>query len=460
MSIIEVPDEFDHEADVIVVGGGTAGLPAAIVVAESGLKATVLESMSTCGGSFNMIAGDFAIAGSEEQIGQGIDDSPEIFCADMIDVCGADPQLARAYVDNQIHGYRMLKEGGIVFPAVNILPGHSRPRGLSVRGLGPKMVKAMEKMARNRGVKILFGHRAKRLIMDGQSGDVLGLRASTDDKIKSFRARRAVILATGGFGRNREMIAEYAPEMVDAIPKMPAGHLGDGLRMGLDAGAATADIGCAVAPSWPVCIETHSNALLGLWFGGIMVNVDGNRFHDESSAESFYGPMTGAGMRQPGGVYWVVFNGKIKEQVKDLERCKLYKAETIDELAKIAGLDAAGLTRTIDTYNNDIDHTGYDKVFKRKFQFGSQRALVRLDVPPFYAIKCVTSITSIKGGLRINARAQVLNNFNEIVPGLYAAGEVTGGLHTKSYLLGAMSSAAFTFGIIAAGNAINEPPRQ
>ena len=470
MAVVEVPKKWDHEADVIIVGGGTAGLPAAIVVAEAGLKATVLESRPTCGGSLKMVVGAFAIAGSDEQKEQGIEDSPELFYEDLLNICGADPQIARAYVDNQLDAYRMFREQGIKFPGVNPFPRHSRVRGLGwLWGMGPEMVKALEDRARNRNVEILFRHRASRLITEPQTGKVIGLRVSLKEETKNFKAKRAVILATGGFGRNRQMIAEYCPEMVDGTPMMPPSHLGDGLKMALAVGAATKDIGIAVAPAWPICIERHQNVIAATRWGGIMVNVDGKRFHDESCSEGFYGPMTGAGMRQPGGVYWIVYNGRISENVREnedeghvaaVDKSKKYEADTIEGLAKSAGIDAKGLKETIDKYNGDIDSEGYDTVLGRKFQWGSTRPLVKIETFPFYAVKCVTAITSMKGGLKINACGQVLNQYDEVIPGLYAAGEVTGGLNTKMYLLGVMSSGSMTFGIIAGKNAAKEPAWQ
>ncbi len=469
MSTTEIPGKWDHEADVIIAGGGTAGLPAGITIAEAGLHATILESSPACGGSFHMVAGDVAIAGSDEQQAAGINDSPEIFYRDLMDLCGADPEIARVYVDNQLDSYNLLKSQGIQWPNVNTLPGHSRPRGLKSSGFGSQMVKALEDRAHSAGVEILTRHRATRLITHPSTGRIIGLKVSVKDETRNFKAKKAVVLASGGFGRNREMLAEYAPEMVDCIPKMPTAHLGDGLRMGLAVGAATKDLGSAVAPSWPVCIETHSNALRALFWGGILVNVHGKRFHDESCSEGFYGPMAKAGMKQPGGFYWVVYDQRALEEMKrhstevefaDIERCKKHEATTIEALANSAGIDARGLTETIDKYNRDIDSAGYDTVFGRKFQLGKERPLVRIDRPPFYAIKCVTSITSLKGGLKINGRAQVVNQYGEIIPGLYAAGEVTGGLHTRTYLLGVMSSAAMTFGIIAGRNAVKEPAWQ
>jgi len=472
MAVVEVPKKWDYETDVIVVGGGTAGLPAAITVAGAGLKAAILESRPACGGSFNMVAGAFAIAGSDEQKEAGIEDSPEVFYQDLIDIAGAVPELARAFADDQLDAYRMITQLGVKFPGLVKHPGHSFNRCLGwLHGLGPSMVKALENGARDRGVEILFRHRVTRLITDPQTGKVVGLQVSVGDETKNFGAKRAVILATGGFGRNREMIAEYAPRMVDAYPKMPVGHLGDGLKMGLAVGAATKDISIAVAPSWPLCRETHSNALWVIYWGAIMVGADGKRFHDESCSEAFYGPMTGAGMNQPGGTYWIVYNDAIRanvgliddtternmSHVEDIAKCKQYETNTIEELAKSAGIDAEGLKVTIDKYNSDVDSVGYDTVFGREHQFGELRSLVKIDTPQFCAIKCVTSTTSMKGGLKINGRSQVLNQYDEVIPGLYAAGEVTGGLHTKTYLLGTMTSSSMTFGIIAARNAVKEP---
>ena len=317
MAVVEVPKKWDHEADVVIIGGGTAGLPAAIVVAEAGLKATILESRASCGGSFKMVVGSFAIAGSDEQKEQGIDDSPDLFYEDMVNVCGAEPEIARAYADNQLDAYRMLKDESVKFPGVNPFPNHNRVRGLSwLWGLGPKMVKALEDRARRSGVEILLKHRATRLITDPQSGRVIGLQVNAEDETKNFKARKAVVLASGGFGRNREILSEYCPEMVDATPMMPPSHLGDGLKMGLSVGATTKDIGIAAAPAWPICIETHKNVLAATRWGGIMVNVDGKRFHDESCSEGFYGPMTGAGMKQPGAVYWMVYTDDIGKKIR------------------------------------------------------------------------------------------------------------------------------------------------
>jgi len=222
-----------------------------------------------------------------------------------------------------------------------------------------------------------------------------------------------------------------------------------------------------VAPAWPICIETHQNNVWAANWGGILVNVNGERFHDESQAEGFYGPMTGVGMKQPGGVYWVIFNEQIINdiraanpiKVRSVEKSKKYQADTVEELAGSAGIDVDGLKQTVTKYDSDVESKKYDTVFGRQHQCGAARPLIKITMPPLYAVKCVTATTSMKGGLKINGKCQVLTNYGEVIPGLYAAGEVTGGLHTKTYLLAIMTSSAMTLGIIAGQSVINEPDK-
>ncbi|MFC1846399.1 FAD-binding protein [Chloroflexota bacterium] len=476
MSVDDMPNKWDHETDVIIVGGGTAGLPASIKVAEAGLKATVLETRKMCGGSCRMAWGSFNTAGSEEQKERGIEDNPEILYNDMVNVSGADPDVARAYADHQLEAYEMVRDEGVRFPGVVLLPGHSKPRGLgslSIGNLGLQMINALENRAKRKGVEILSEHRATRLIIDPAKKRVAGVVVQVKGETKKFKANKAVILTSGGFGRNAEMVREYAPDMVNCVPVMPPSHMGDGLKMGLAVGAATQDIGKAVAPAWPIDADTHSNTLRALNFGGIMVSAKGERFADESYPDSFYGPMTGAGMMQEGGFYYTVYTQKTRDDMFEagegyakgggpdfmmaLDRCKQIKADSIEELAKAAGIDTAGLKKTIDKYNADIDKEGHDTVFGRKYQKGGMpQEIFKLDTAPFYAVKCVTAVTSMKGGLRINGRGQVLNQYGEVIPGLYAGGEVTGGLCGKTYLLGVMTSASMAQGIAAGINASQE----
>jgi len=473
MSAAPLPKKWDHETDVIIIGGGTAGLPAAIKVREAGQKATVLEWRPQCGGSLGMIVGAVAFAGTDEQKAAGIKDGPDMLYDDLVNVGGAVPAIARKLADTQLEAYRIFKEEGFVWPGIVALPGHCATRGFGwMLNYGPAVVKTLENRAKKDGAEILFHHKAKRLIIAPETGRVIGVQVEVGKELKNFKARRGVIIGTGGFGRNREMVAEYAPYMVDCVPKMPISHKGDGLKMALDVGAATKDIGIAVAGSWPVSQETHSRAIWALDWGGIMVNVNGERFFMESSAEGFYGRMTEAGMRQPGGVYWVILDQNVFDHVgtsqvkgtiernmahfKDIDNCAKVKADTLEELAKKSGINVENFVKSVKKYNSDIDSVGYDTVFGRKYQFGTNRPIWKLN-PPYYAIKCVTCTTSFKGGVKIDADCRVLNHYDDPIPSLYAAGEVAGGLWSHSYMLAVMTSGSMAQGVIAAKAVVKEP---
>jgi fumarate reductase flavoprotein subunit len=334
---------------------------------------------------------------------------------------------------------------------------------------GPLVVQCLENKARKVGAEILFRHRAKKLIQDPVTKKVIGVVVEAGGQTLNFKAKKGVIISSGGFGRNKEMIHEYAPYMVDCVAKMPLGHMGDGLKMALELGAATKDIGVSVAGSWPVSIDTHSRCIWALDWGGIMVNVHGTRFYKESSEEGFYGRMTEAAMRQPGHVYWVIFDQWILDHVgtsqvkgtiernmahfRDVDNCAKVKADTPEELAKLAGVDVEGFKATMARYNGDIEKYGYDTEFNRKYQFGEARPVQKLN-PPFYAAKCVTSTTSFKGGIKVDPDMRVIDNFGDAIPGLYAAGEVAGGLWGTSYMLAVMTSGAMAQGVIAARSAV------
>jgi fumarate reductase flavoprotein subunit len=190
--------------------------------------------------------------------------------------------------------------------------------------------------------------------------------------------------------------------------------------------------------------------------------MNGKRFWDEGLRTSFYGMITREGMRQPGGLYWVVFDEKARKQLElsRMGKVKPHQANTIEEVAKKAGIDPKGLKATVDKYNSDIESVGYDTVFDRRTLVGVDGTPITIDTPPFYAIRLTATTTSFKGGLKINSRCQVVNQYDEVIPGLYAAGEVTGGLWGAdgTYLPNTMVPAAMTFGRVAGMNAAAETP--
>jgi fumarate reductase flavoprotein subunit len=461
----KIPKEWDRETDVLVIGAGTAGLPAGIAVKEAGAEVLVLESTRSCGGSGNLIAAGGSFAGTPLQKKLGVADSPERLYQDGVEVAEGAPELWRTYADHQLDTYYWLVDigaGPVRDDMVMAVPGHRVPRMHLFEGM--KAMAAVEKDTRAHGVEILMGHRATRLVYDWEQERVIGAQVQVGDKVMHFRARKAVLLTAGSFGRSKEMLAEYGKRFLDCMPLMAPGHLGDGLRMGLDLGAATKDIGNAVVASLAVCTTTKSDRpLFAVVSGGIAVNVNGERFYDESCPKGYYGHLTDAGLDQPGKVFWLVYNQKILEMpfIKDQAHSwHAFEGKTPEELANNAGFNAENFVKTLARYNDDIESEGYDTVFGRKRCTWGGAEVFSLE-GHYYAVKCVTSITSFKGGLRVNGRFQVVNQYGEAIKGLYAAGEVIGGLFAKGAYLGGVNwSSALTFGRVAGRNAAFEVVRR
>jgi fumarate reductase flavoprotein subunit len=463
MTKASVPDKWDHETDVLIVGAGTAGIPAGLAALEAGAKATVLELTTMTGGSGNLILAGAAFAGTEWQKKAGIEDSPQLLYKDGVEIAEGMPEIWRVYADNQIDTFNWLMSIGAPPERDELMmpPGHRVTRLHFY--VGAEAMQKIEQEAKRKNLEILFNHRALRTITDPKTGRVLGLKVKVKDKLLNFKAKRAVIIATGGFGRNREMLKEYGQRFIDCVPLMAPGHLGDGLKMGLDLGAATKDIGHSVVASLPACTETKADrATTAIFMGGILVNVHGKRFYDESCPKGYYGNLTDAAMDEPEGLFWIVYDSKTRSIpiVGDvIGKCKEFKADTFEELAKISGTNVKGLTETVAKYNEDIESEGYDTVLGRKHLVSVHGEPIPLDTPPYYAVKCTTSITSFKGGLKVNTRCQVQTNYDEVIPGLYAVGEVAGGLFGKGiYLGGTMWPAAMTFGRLTGRSAAFDSP--
>ena len=454
MPLLEIP--WDGEADVIVIGGGNAGLPAAITAYDKGAKVMVLETSSGMASSLAMIAGGTPFAGTDIQKMQGIKDSADQLYEEAIKVSGGDPELWRAIVDHQMETYEWLESIGAKPEKVVLAPGHLVARSIRFEGHGPGLCKVLRKAAEDRGLDIRYKHHAEKLIVDPDKGRVIGVRARSGNKVLNFRARKAVILTTGGFVSNPELVKEFGPEYAGLVPTAPPTHKGDGLKMALAVGAATAGIGLAVCPSMSICVETGS-VLSMTRYGGILVNKDGKRWCNEATSpmETYtirYKELLG---QDPSGLHFSIFDEGMKQTnpygVESRE--KIYSAPTIEGLAEALGLDPKALKATIDEYNSDIVKYGYDRKYGRKLQGMTKpnEPPMKLDKPPFYGIKCKICLTSMKGGLKINPKNQVIDQFGSVIPGLYAAGEIAGGLTgiPSHYYTGTMTLQAFEQGRIA-----------
>ena len=457
MSLSKVPEKWDGEADVIVVGGGNAGLPAAITAHDKGAKVMVIETSGGMASSLAMIAGGTPFTGTDLQKAEGIEDSPDQLYKEAVEVSGGSPELWRALADRQEEVYEWLKSLGAIPERVLLAPGHLVRRSIKFEGHGPALCKILRDATASKDIDMRYHHRAEKLIQDPESGRVIGITAKHDNKVLSFRARKAVILTTGGFCQNLDIVKEFGPHFADLVPTAPPTHQGDGLKMAMAIGAGTDGLGLAVCPSLPVGAETLQFVNAGL-MGGITVDKDGKRFGNEATEE--LGTYTEKHKicldRDPTGLHITVSD----QAIRDLNappttaiREPIYKADTIEELEKQLGIPTGNLKATVDEYNSDIEKYGYEKQFGRRLlgMAWPDKPVMKIDTPPYYAVKNKICLTSMKGGLRINGKCQIIDQFGDVIPGLYAAGEISGGLERipHHYYTGRMTVQAFTQGRIA-----------
>jgi fumarate reductase flavoprotein subunit len=244
----------------------------------------VLEASGGMASSLAMIAGGTPFTGTDLQEAEGIKDSPDQLYDEAVKVSGGSPELWRALADRQHEVYEWLKSLGAKPEAVLLAPGHLVRRSIKFEGHGPALCKVLRDTVAKKGIDVRYKHRAQKLIVDPKSGRVIGVSAKADDKVKNFKAKKAVVLTTGGFCQNLEIVKEFGPHYADLVPTAPPTHQGDGLKMAMAIGAGTDGLGLAVCPSMPVGAETLQFVNSGL-MGGITVDRDGKRFGNEATED-------------------------------------------------------------------------------------------------------------------------------------------------------------------------------
>jgi fumarate reductase flavoprotein subunit len=453
-------EEGEGAPDVIVIGAGLAGLAAAIEAAKHGARVTLLEKQEAPGGSTIMSGGSFAFADSDEQRAAGLVDSPQALRDDLLKV-GAyanDTRLVDAYVANQAETYAWLKSVGVTFPTVFAAGGQSVPR--SHRTDPKELIRLLHAAARATGaITIETGCRVRRLATDSGGAKVTGVvLEDAQGHERHIEAARGVVIASGGFSRNEELLAIFAPAQKNAQRMGGAGNTGDGLLMAWKLGAGVRDMGFIKGTfgSHPTATPDEYKPLLAIYRGAIAVNKSGRRFVNEAISYKVIGDRC---LEQEGAIAFQVFD----QPVFDLsdagvpafdiheayEAGRIVRANTLTELATKLGVDAQGLQGTVAAYNRDIPH-GRDSSFGRvglsNEDFGT---LTPIETAPFYGYPCTSVVLATYCGLAVDDGMRVLDVFGEPIEGLYAAGEVVGGLHGAAYMSSSANGKAAIFGRLA-----------
>ncbi|MGI5172802.1 flavocytochrome c [Treponema sp. OMZ 840] len=452
--------------DIVVVGGGGAGLSAAIEAAGAGSKVILVEKMAILGGNTLLSYAELACPNNWLQTEKGIQDSPEQFAKEMYEGGGklAKKELVDIIAYNATDAALWLRDTiGVKYQDYLVHEGgHSVPRAVEPIELGPGMIRPLKEYAEKLGVEILLNTKAEELIKD-KTGKITGVKAMQKDGTPVIlETKKAVILAAGGFGANVEMRQKYNTrwETLDASVKTtnsPA-IVGEGIIMAEKAGANL--IGMEHIQLYP-----FNNPITGVFYGIeapswsgeglIYVNKDGKRFVNEVGMRD----ARAEGILAQGGVAYAIYNQEVADRLHLEEKFKdeyaktladgvFFKANTLEEVAKRFDINAENLVKTMDAYNKGIS-TNTD-------EFGRTTSMVTMKTGPWFILKGVVSVHHTMGGIEINEKAQVLDVNGNIIPGLYAAGEITGGIHGNNRVGTCAISDIVVFGRIAGSNASKE----
>lgn len=453
---------MDLHTELVVVGGGLAGFSAALEAAQAGRHVILIEKLNDTGGSSAMSGGCLAFAGTDLQRQAQVNDSSEQLFKDLREVgqFENDEQLVRAYVDHQLDTYEWLKRAGVKFGTnIEASSGQSVPR---VHNVDPAdMVRTLQARAIESGkVQIMLGAAAQRLIQAIENGRIIGVSVTQEDRSFSIYGSHGVVLASGGFCRNAELVHRYAPQYDNAVFIGGDGNVGDGLKMAWKLGADHRDmIYIKGTFGKHPTDETNHHSCLAVYKGAIAVNQDGKRFVDESLSYKLLGD---ACMRQPYGATFQILDHDILKSGDDLTRILdlerrleeglMIQADTLEELAALIEVPPKTLLETVASYNHFVD-AGEDLEFGRRHLVHEYGDLVRIETGPFYAYPSTAAVYGTYCGLSIDPNMKVLDVYGQPLEGLFAAGEIVGGLHGAAYMTGTALGKAAIFGRIAARSA-------
>ena len=483
------------DADIAIVGAGGAGMTAAITAAAEGKSVVILESQPMVGGNSVRATGGMnagkTVYQDENEFGEsagvektlktaaekyadnetitalaatvaeqwaayqanptGYFDSVELMELDtMIGGKGInDPALVETLCSNSADAIDWLGEQGITLNSVSSAGGASvkrihRPVNEEgkVVSVGAYMVPLLEEDCQKAGVQMMLNTTATEILTD-DNGAAVGIKATGASGETITINAKAVILTSGGFGANMDMVVEYKPELKGFMTTNAPGILGQGIKMAQAIGADTVDMDqIQIHPT--VQYDSASLITEGLrGDGAVLINSEGKRFIDEVGTRDV---VSAAEIAQPGSYSWLIIDQKMVDDSSVIQgyikKGYTFEGKTYEELAEQIGVDGAALAETMNTWNGYVEA-------KNDPDFGRTSFADKLDTAPYYAIKVTAGVHHTMGGLKINTNTEVLNENGEIIPGLFAAGEVTGGVHGANRLGGTAVSDFVVFGRIA-----------
>lgn len=446
----------EKETDVVVIGGGGAGFAAAVSAKEEGADVMLLEKLASVGGNTLISGGEYAAPANELQEEEGIEDSKELYAED-IEEAGGDPELIEVIADHATEDAYWLRDdiGVEWLDSLMFFGGHSVKRSLiPAAHTGNELIKNYLKKTEELGIDVQTEADVKEILTE--DGKVCGVKVETADGEMIVKAK-SVVIASGGFGSNDEMTYENDNEIDEHVLSTNSpGATGDGILMAQELGADTVDMD--KIQLYPICdVETGKLLYSGdtrLVGGALLVNKEGERFVEELDTRRAISMAIKDQTDHVGYLLWDETSNETtgtmasnpQEAESLYERGLMVKADTIEELAEHFEIDKDALIETVNKFNEN-------SAKEEDPDFNLRMLGWQVKDAPFYMMKAGPAVHHTMGGLKIDPEAQVINTDGEWIDGLYAAGEVTGGIH-GSNRLGSVAMADITvFGRIAGQNA-------
>ena len=490
-----------EDADIVIIGAGGAGLSAALEAAAQGAqRVVVLEMTGKTGGSLNFTSGSMSAANTIIQQEDGIEDTVESYIADILKTgsdFGGKPsvELVTEFCTEDTEVFNWLYENGLkdctfstdkqgrraVFAPEHAL--YSIPRTYKCRAKDPTQYKSAAHevldtlLKADERITVVYNTKATELRANDK-GQVLTVVAEGPDGEATYTASRGVIVCTGGYSANGKLMAKYVENGEYYLAGGPASADGNGLLLMQKVGAALNEEAMSAIPTFPMGLVSRDNPKTGsiastyTWkTGGIVVNQNGERFCNETESNPSVREV--ALEEQPGAVQYDIFTDKILEDLRAANGAYFYdayfadetmrgahvksEASSLEELAEKIGVPAENLVATVEAYNAAVEAGGTDE-FGRLYDGTTNAynlAVNKIEGEKFYAIRLHALCVMTLGGITANADMQVLDEAGSAIPGLYAAGEVVGGIWGKFVSGGTGVMGPIVFGRIAARNAMN-----
>lgn len=437
-------DQLKDKYDIIIIGAGGAGMTAALEAKEKGMNPVILEKMSMAGGNTMKSSSGMNASETKFQKEEGITDSNDAFYEESLK--GGhntnDKELLRFFVDHSANSIEWLDSIGIRLNNLTITGGMSekrthRPEDGSA--VGQYLVNGLVKNVLDKEIPLFVNANVTEITE--KDGKANGVKVLLNDKDEKTISADAVIVTTGGYGANMDMITKVRPDLEGLVTTNQEGSTGDGITMIEKLGGVTVDMDqIQVHPT----VQQEKSYLIGEAVrgeGAILVNNEGKRFANELDTRD---NVTAAINKLPEKAAYLVFDSGVKSRAKAIQQYEemgfVVQGDSVEALAKEINVPADQLQATLDAYNKGVKD-------KKDAEFGRTTGMENeLSAGPFYAIKIAPGIHYTMGGVKINTNTEVLNKEGQAIPGLFAAGEVTGGLHGQNRIGGNSVADIIIFG--------------